>query len=257
MARLALALTTACALISLGAYGASGLAQALEIPIPRLEMTLSLRVAPKQLSRVEGTPVALDINSRISTVNGSQPPAIREIAIDLDRQIAIDARGLPVCQGGWRDIRFPDLKSRCKDAIVGGGRVGFQIELPGLPMTSSKSELVVINGGDRGPGGSNLYAVAHLAEPVTTAFAMTISIRRRSDGNQLIVDVPKLANDAGSLTHLRLRLKRRFAGSDDTVDFLTARCSSGRLQSEIEALFADGTIMQGDTLQTCIPKSAL
>jgi hypothetical protein len=253
--RLATALIAACALISLCTYGANNSARALEIPFSRLEMTFHPSVTPKKLSRVEATPIALDIDGRIGTVDGSRPPAVREIVLDLDRHIAIHARGLPVCQGGQRDVRFPDLKSRCKNAIVGRGRVGFQIQFPEQPSIPTESELVVFNGGGQRTGETKLYAVAYLTQPITTSFVMAISIRRRSDWSRLIFDVPKLANDAGSLTHLSFKLKRRFARNGEAVDLLTGRCPGGTIQSRVKALFGDGTILQADTLQTCVPKS--
>jgi len=249
--RLATALIAVGALVSLGTTGASDLARALEIPIPRMEMTLHASVIPKKLSKAEPAPIALEIGGRIATKDGSRPPALREMTFDLDRHIAIDTRGLPVCEGGRLDIRPPDL-SRCKDAIVGRGRVGFQIQFPEQPSVSTESELVVFNDGGQGTGESKLYAVAYLTQPITTSFVMAISIRRRPGGNRLVFDVPELANDAGSLTHLSIKLKRRFTRDGEAVDLLTGRCpNSGTIQSGVEALFGDGTILQRDTLQKC------
>lgn len=252
--RRATALIAATALISLCASSASGLASGpVLIPIPSVVPIFSSWVTPKRLSRVEATPIALDIRGQIKTVDGSQPPPMQELVLDLDRHIAIDAQGIPVCQGGQRDLRLPDLRSRCKEAIVGSGKLGVQFQFPEQPPILSKSELLVFNAGIHAPGKLTLYAVANLTAPITTSFPMTIEITRHPDGNRVVIDVPTLANGAGSLTYLNVRLKRRFTRNGEAMSFLTGRCPEGKLQSGTKALFVDGTISYGATVQNCIP----
>lgn len=250
--RLAAALIAAAVLVSLWASSASGLADTV-IPISNVRMTFSPLVTPKKLSRVAPTPIALNLKGRIEAMDGSQPPAVQELVLDLDRHIAIDAQGIPVCKGGQRDLRLPDLKARCKDAIVGGGKIGIQFQFPEQPPIFSESELIVFNAGMQAPGETALYAVANLTVPITTSFPMTIEITRHSGGNRVVAEVPRLANGAGSLTYLNASLKRRFTRNGEVVNFLTGRCPEGKLQSHVEALFADGTALGTDFLQTCIP----
>lgn len=253
--QLAPALIVSCALLSLWASSADSLANDIRIPLPNVEMTLSPRVTPKRLSRVEATPIALNINGGIKTLDGSQPPAVQEFVLDLDKHIGIDARGIPVCAGDGRDLRFPDLKSRCKDAIVGNGRVGIQFQFPEQPPLSGESELLVFNGGSRDAGTATLYAVAYLTEPITTEVVMTVEITRRPQGNRVVVAVPELVNGMGSLSYLNVTLKRRYTRNGKAVDFLTGSCPSGKLQSNVAGLFADGTKVRETTLQTCVPSS--
>jgi hypothetical protein len=212
-------------------------------------------VVPRSLSRSTSTPIALNLGGRIGTVDGSRPPALREFVLDLDKNIAIDSRDLPTCQRGQRDFRFPDLKSLCKGAIVGEGKVGFQIQFPEEPSISTESKLIVVNVGSRKAGESTLYAVANLTQPITASFVMSIEIKRHPYGNRAIINVPGLANGAGSLTYLSVKLKKRFKRNGEAVDFLTARCPSGKIQSRYRALFEDGTTLQGATLQRCSSRS--
>jgi hypothetical protein len=253
--RLATAASAALALISLLTTGAGSLARGVEIPLPRVTMVFSQSITPRKLSRTDAMPIALKLSGRIGTVDGSQPPAVKEFVLDLDRSIAIDAHGLPVCQGGGRDFRFSDLKSRCKEAIVGRGKVGLQVQLPGQPPASAESELIVFNGGDPRTGKTTLYAVAFITEPITSSFTMDITITKRQGQSRAIIKVPKFANGAGSLTDIVVTMKKRFARNGGAVDFLTGSCPDGTLQSSVRALFADGTTLQGDALQKCIPKS--
>ena len=251
--RLTAASLAACGLVLLWASGASGWAHDV-VPLPTLTMTFSLSVTPKKLSRVEATPIALDLKSEIETSDGSHPPALQEFVIDLDRHIAIDARGLPVCNGGNRDLRFPDLESICRDAIVGRGKVWAQFQFPEWPPISSASDVTVFNAGG-GPRKLTLYAVAYFTQPIVTGLSMMIQITKHPDGSQAIIKVPELANGAGSLTYLNAKLKKRFARNGEAIDFLTGSCPTGKIQSEVRALFRSGALFHGETLQTCIPQS--
>lgn len=249
--RLATALIAIGALASLWVSSASGVV--VYIPITNVQIFVGPWVIPKRLPRVEAAPIALSLDGRIKTRNGSQPPALQELVLDLDRHISIDARGIPVCKRSQRDLRFPVLKSQCKDAIVGKGKLGLQIQFPEQPPVSSESELIVVNGGRRTTGEATLYAVANLTQPITTSLVMTIEITKRPEGNRMVIKVPALANGAGSLTFLRANLRKRFARNGKAVDFLTGRCPDGKLQSHFNALFADGTALGVDALQTCVP----
>ncbi len=254
LARLTTALIATCALISLGASGASSATHPVEIPIPRLQMAIESSITPKRLSSVEPTPIALDIGGRISTVDHSHPPALKELVLDLDKDVRIDAHGLPACETGGRGPRFPNLKSLCKESVVGRGRVEFQIQFPELPSISTATELIVVKGDDRRGAGTTLYGVAYLTQPITTAVVMAISITRHLDANRLTIHVPEVANGAGSPTYLRIKLNKRFTRNGEAVDLLTGRCRGGTIQSGVKALFADGTVLGADILQRCAPE---
>jgi hypothetical protein len=249
-----LSLTAFAGALVLGATHPAGAEVVYIAPPASPTLTLRESVTPRRLSRSTPTPIALNLGGRIGTVDGSHPPAVKQIVLDLDRHIAIDLRGLPLCQGGRHDIRPPDLPSRCKDAIVGRGKAAFQIQFPEEPSIATESELVVFNGGGQRAGKAALYAVAFLTQPITTAVTMKVTIAKRRGGSRMIFEVPKIAAGAGSLTYLGVKLKKRFARNGRTVNVLTGTCPDGTLQSRFSALFADGATLSGDILQKCVPK---
>jgi hypothetical protein len=254
--RLGTALIAALVLVSLWTFGAISSAREVKVPLPNVRMILSPSVTPGGLPRAGAIPIALEISGQIETLDGSRPPAVEEFALDLDRGISIDGRGLPACQKGLRDLRFPYLKSRCKGAIVGRGRVGLQIQFPEQPPASTESELIVFNGGNRRAGKTTLYASAFITQPITSAFTMEMTIAKVRRQSRVTIKVPGFANGAGSLTDLNFGMKKRFTRNGRVVDFLTGRCPDGTLQSHVSALFVDGTTLTGDALQKCGPKSA-
>jgi hypothetical protein len=255
--RIALSLVAFAAALALGVTATTGAEGKVIYTAPPESPTLTFResVVPRSLSRSTSTPIALNLGGRIGMVDGSRPPAVQQFILDLDKNIAIDSRGLPTCQRGQRDFRFPDLRSRCKGAIVGEGKVGFQIQFPEAPSISTESKLIVVNAGSRKAGETTLYAVANLTQPITSSFVMSIEIKRHPYGNRATIDVPRLANGAGSLTYLSVKLKKRFTRNSEAVDFLTARCPSGTIRLGVKALFEDGTTLQGATLPRCNSRS--
>ena len=72
---------------------------------PRAEMTTEdgLRVtfnadfAPRSLPRLDPAPVEVEIHGRIATVDGSHPPPLRWLEIDLHRNGRLYTRGLAAC----------------------------------------------------------------------------------------------------------------------------------------------------------------
>jgi hypothetical protein len=248
------ALIAVCAVISLWASAASSSVRTVELPIPNLEMTFSQLVAPKKLPRVGATPIALELKGRIGTMDGSQPAAVEEFVLDLDKSIAIDARGLPNCEAGGRGPRFPDLKTLCEDAVVGSGRVGVRFQFPEQPPTYSASDLIVVNDSDQGTGATTLYGVSYFTTPITTALTMEIAIKKWRGRNRVIIKVPRFAGGTGSLTHLSANLEKRFVRDGEGVDLLTGSCpGAGTIQSEAKALFADGTILRQTSVRSCRP----
>jgi hypothetical protein len=250
--RLATPLVIVLLLAALGAYSGSSLARDVAL-VPEVQLTFESRVVPSKLSRTEPTPIRLDLRARIATPDGSRPPAVREFAVGLDDQVAIDARGLSACKKGGRAVRFPDLESLCGESIVGRGRVGIQFQFPEQPAIPTKSKVVVYNAGIQRTGATTFYAVADVLQPITTRLSLKIEITRKQHGSRVTIDVPKIANGAGSLTHLGLGLARRFGRNGKAVSLLTGRCRTGRIESSVSALFEDGTLLRGRPLQRCTP----
>ena len=57
-------------------------------------------IFPSKLPRHESAPVSARLEGEIGTRDGSHPPALRTIDLDVDRTIEVDALGLPVCKAG-------------------------------------------------------------------------------------------------------------------------------------------------------------
>ena len=197
---------------------------------PPLQVTIDAAVRPQALPKHEIRPVALELESEVTASGGTHPSALREVVIDLDRDIALDSAGLPVCSGGWRDIRrsLGQVAKLCHDAIVGRGRANFEIEFPEQGPIKTASKVIVFNAAAKGAS-AHLVADAEVDVPAPTIVGMSIEVGRahKGDGPRAVVKVPPIAGGSGSLLGFHLRIKRLFGHGQRKKSLVTARCSDG------------------------------
>jgi hypothetical protein len=172
--------------------------------------------------------VALALSGRVATADGTHPSALREMVIDVDRDIALDARGLPACHGPQHDIRrtLAQLARLCHDAIVGRGRADFEIAFPEQLAIRTASKVVVFNNTAKGKPVA-LVAAAEVDIPAPTIVSMSIDVSRAhvaGYGFRAVTKVPVIAGGSGSLLDFHLRIKRLFGHGRRTESLVTARC---------------------------------
>ena len=127
--RLAVPLTALC-LIALALLLAT-LASATTVHAGNLILNFNGSVSPKTLPKSTKAPISLNVNGTIGTVDGSQPPAAKEIIVDTDKNGEVNATGLPICTGGPASRRAPLrlAEKACPEAIVGKGSTEVQRRL--------------------------------------------------------------------------------------------------------------------------------
>lgn len=200
-------------------------------PFPYLQVSMGAAIAPRNLPRHERRPVALELSGKVATTDATHPPALREMVVDLDRDIALDSAGLPVCRrGGRRDIRMTlgQIAKLCRDAIVGRGRIDFEFAFPEQRPLQTASKVIVFNAATKG-GSAHLVADAEVDVPAPTIVGMSIEVARahKGDGQRAVVKVPPIAGGSGSLFDFRLRIRRSFVYGRQRESLVSARCSDG------------------------------
>src|ERR1700760_3875251 len=54
--------------------------------------------SPRSLPRERPAPITLSVGGRISTTDGTEPPSLRKLRVELNSAGQIDAHGLPACK---------------------------------------------------------------------------------------------------------------------------------------------------------------
>jgi hypothetical protein len=207
---------------------------------------------PRVLPRRSFAPIRFQGHASIATTDGSAPPALRRVRLDFDRDGLLTTAGLATCAPGAIEGMTPKrARNRCRAAIVGTGRVGATIALPGARV-AVRAPLTLFNGPRQG-GNATVIAHSQTTVPVPQAYVVTVPIERRRGAfaYRSTFDLPEIAGGLGALTRVRARIGRRYRAGGVQRSFVSARCSDGILETHGYLSFADGTVISGSVFKPC------
>jgi hypothetical protein len=212
-----------------------------------LVMTLDGNAAPTKLPKYKLTPVSFHASGKIETADGSHPPALREVALDVGKTAVIKANEFPTCSASQLQSRTTkQVESICKSAIVGRGVAKVDIEFPEQPPIPTTSPLLIVNGGEKN-GKILMFIHAYLTVPTPAAVVTEVTTTRIHKGVyrlHSIAKIPVIAGGAGSPTYFYLNINRR--------GYLWANCDNGHFAAHVVAKFSDSSTVSGSFIRPCI-----
>jgi hypothetical protein len=238
----------ACAL---GAFSAAG-AGAAVVEVNNLILHADGGFQPRTLPRGRFAPIEFKGHFDVAAKDGGRPLVLEQAVIDFDRDGRLSAGGLPTCPPQRIAQASPEEARRlCRGAIVGEGRVEALISLAGGPVPAS-SPLTIFNG-PRVGGDPTVVLHAQTTTPGTQTFAIVVPIERRRGQfrYRARLDFPPIAGGLGSITHVGVKIGRRFNAGGQLRSYVSARCSDGILETRGRFAFADGTIIEGGVEKFC------
>jgi hypothetical protein len=231
---------------------------------PRLGIRFDAQVTPKKLPKHERLPIAVKLQSQISTSDGTHPSALRELTISFDRNGALNAIGLPVCGRSRLETRSDSAARRaCRTSIVGSGTA--DVEIASLEPERISLPLTLFNGGVK-DGITTLFIRSAIATPAPMPIIATVKlskIHKDRYGLQAVAKIPPIAGGSGSLLDFSLKIKRLFTHKSTQESYAMARCPDGHLDAEISTFFkneakipgvAPTTTIKGTVIRPCTPK---
>lgn len=214
-------------------------------------------ITPSVLPRHGAAPVTARLLGEIGTLDGSHPPALKSIDLDVDRTIGIDALGLPTCRKGQiAATTSVSARRACGAAIVGSGRAEVEVAFPEQSPFSAVGPVLLFNGGVQGAT-TKVLLHAYVAVPAPTAIVTEATVTRIHKGRfglRIEAQIPKIAGGSGSVTKFDLRVGRRFTYKGERESYLTASCPTGQYVTEGEVNFDDGTELGLTHAFPCTPK---
>lgn len=218
----------AIALTALAALAGAGLASAetrSEIK-GNLLMTTSATLSPHRLPREGRAPVAVTLGWKVATTDGSQPPTLKELKIEINRNGILDPTGLPVCP---YDKIQPASTSRalrnCRSSLVGRGSFAALVGIEGQESYIAKGKMVVFNS-EKG-GKPVLFGQIYSAKPFSSSFVIVFEVshaRKGAYGTTLNAKLPATLRAWGNLTEIEMRLARKYHFQGKRKSFLSANC---------------------------------
>jgi hypothetical protein len=215
-----------------------------------LKFTFDGQFTPSKLPKKKMVPIVLSTSGKITTKDGSHPPALKEVEVETDKNGSINVKGVPKCTSGKLQSRDTKAAEKvCGSAIIGTGTTNVEIQFPEQNPIPVSSKLLVINGGTAG-GTTTLFIHSYITVPTPAAIVTTLKIKKHRHGRyglKTIATIPKIAGGSGSVTSFSLKV-------DNKKKVIYAQCPDGKLQAHATAKFANGEKVSAGIIRTCTGK---
>ncbi len=213
-------------------------------------------LSPLKLPRHGLAPATATLEAEIGTSDGSHPPALQTVDLEVAKSVVVDAVGLPVCEFGQIAATSTGTAKRsCGQALLGSGSATVEVAFPEQAPFSASGPLLLFNGGVKGAT-TTVFLHAYVDIPAPTAIvvaAQIIRIHRGPYGLELRARIPQIAGGSGSVTKFSLKVGRKFTYRGRHESFITAGCPAGHWSTRGEAGFSDGTKLQVLHVFPCTP----
>ena len=214
------------ALLLLAAGAPAAVAAANVVQSGNVRVTFHASFAPHVLPRERPAPISVEVEGRISTTDGTQPPPLQTLRLELSSSGRIETRGLPACRASaLQSTSSEQALKNCGPAQIGHGKFQAQLQLSGRPILVDGRALA-FNGVVGGRAG--MFIHIYISSPVRVTMVIPLKISRGTGrfGTVLTTRVPKLAGGFGSITRLQLKIGRRYSYRGERHSYLSASCSA-------------------------------
>lgn len=206
---------------------AGGAASRAEVEqVENLRVNFDADFSPSDLPRNRPAPVKVAIKGKIATTDGSHPPALRWLEIELHRSGRLFSKGLPVCRApSLQSTGSEEALARCRPALVGRGKFRADVELGG--EVPAVGEILAFNSRKRGKPSLVLHFFADV--PIRFTLVVPLLIGNRQEGNfgtVLRAKVPKLGGGLGSITQIELTIARQYSFRGKRRSYASAACGA-------------------------------
>ena len=245
------------ALVAVAVANAAGGEQPVKVEVGNLVITANGGLSPKALSKTKLTPVTFKASGTVATKDGTHPPAVKEVIVEGDKNVAVTTVGYPKCTSGKLQAQdTAHAEKLCKTAIIGEGTTDVEIAFPESKPIPVSSKLLVFNGGTSG-GVTTYYIHAYITVPIPAAIVTTVKIKKIHHGRyglEAVASIPKIAGGQGSVTSFSLGINKTYTYKGKKMSVISAKCTDGKFQANVIAKFADGTKAEAEIIRTCTPK---
>lgn len=211
---------------------------------------------PQTLPRREFAPIDFHGRLDIAAKSGGRPSPLRQALIDFDHDGRLSVAELPTCAPeSIATASSAEARTTCGGALVGTGKIEAMLSLPSGTVQAS-SPLSIFNGPRLGDLPTAVLHARLEAAGMTETYAIVVPIeKRRGDFRyRARLDVPLIAGGAGAITHVEVKIGKRYRAGGKQRSYASARCSDNILQTHGRFSFEDGTIVDGRVEKFCRSK---
>jgi hypothetical protein len=191
-----------------------------------LRLSVDGNLSPKTLPRTGTVPVSVKVGGRVSTTDGSEPPQLQKLTIEINRHGRIDGTGLPTCRAqAIQTASNGRALAVCGPALVGEGKFTGTISLPGTAPFPFEGKLLLFNAIEHGRPA--LLGHIYSPHPFATSFVIAFQVRSEHHGEYGTVLTANLKQALGSkknLTGIEMTLSRRYTYQGRARSYVSAGC---------------------------------
>jgi hypothetical protein len=239
--------------------GLAGAAQGERSRVGNLVGALNGGIAPLALPRSHAAPVAVDIEGKIATTDGTPLPQVKQVKVELAGPGVLSTAGLPRCpQARLAHADSGQAMRRCRPALVGRGSLDAEVDIPHQAPFSIHARLLAFNG-RTAVGRTAIWVHAYAADPpISLVLPFIVHPGTRSFPTALIAAVPRSVGPLPRLARFHLRLHRRFRYRGQARSYVSASCpvpsafTAGFLSfARATYSFGDGRDVRVETVRSC------
>lgn len=259
-----LVLTLSLAAVVALAVAAIAGAASTKIRAGNLILTFGGTSSPSKLPKAKYVPGKATIFGKIETSDGTHPSALRETLVDVDKDVKINVKGLPVCKASQLTARNTAAARKvCGKTTVGSGIAHAEIAFPEQKPIIVASPITVFNGGGNA-GKSKLLIHTFITVPVPAAIVTQVTITKKGTGIHAVAKVPVVAGGSGSVIDYRFKLGRSYTYKGKKMSYAMGKCPDGvfkvrtpktvfKNEAKVPGV-APQTILKGALAIPCTPK---
>lgn len=216
-------------------------------------------IAPTTLPRHVKAPISVRVDGTVRTLSGEQPPALRWIAIAINRGGTIDTRGLPVCRRSQIEaVSSTQALAACGPALVGEGRYLAGVSFPEQDTFPLRGKVLAFNTVINGARAILAHVYGPDPFPNSRIFVFHIRKSQGTFGTILTAALPVSLNRNGYLKRIVLNLRRTFIHAGRRRSYLSAACGAPSGIDigifpfvRVSMTFSDGRKLSSTLIRTC------
>lgn len=215
-------------------------------------------IAPNALPRDFRVPISVSVSGTVRTLSGDQPPALRRIAIAINRGGHLDTQGLPVCRRSQIEpSSTAEALAVCGPALVGGGHYTADVAFPEQSAFPSSGRILAFNAVIDGKRAILAHIYGRDPVPITRIVVFHIRESAGTFGTVLTGALPASINRYGYVKRIELNLHRDYTYRGRAHSYLSAACAAppGFPGASFAFAHASMTFEGGRTLASTLTRS--
>lgn len=189
-----------------------------------LRVSFNADFAPHALPRSKPAPMKVQIEGKIATTDGSHPPPLRWLEVEIHRNGKLSGEGLPVCPARvLQSTSTQTAVARCGKSLVGRGSFHADVDL-GKDVFANGEILAF-----RSRRGGKEVLLMHLFASVPVRFTLivplTVNHQKGQFGTVLRARIPRIGGIV-SVTEIDLTVGRRYTYAGEKRSYVSAACSA-------------------------------